>query len=217
MTEPAVQLQQLLAEFVSALLALDRLRSREILAQRSASAGAFGLVESVVTPALERIGQLWEEGTVALSQVYMSARICEGLVGELLPAARAGRPNQPRIAIGVLQDYHFLGRSIVYSVLRSSGYALADYGRVTVEEVVRQATEGGIEILLLSTLMLPAALRVKDVRKGLCQSGAKVKLVVGGAPFRLDKALWQEVGADAMGRTASDAVQIIARLTEGAG
>jgi methanogenic corrinoid protein MtbC1 len=35
---------------------------------------------------------------------------------------------------------------------------------------------------------------------------------VGGAPFLFDDQLWQEVGADAMGKSASDAVAIVERL-----
>jgi hypothetical protein len=33
--------------------------------------------------------------------------------------------------------------------------------------------------------------------------------VVGGAPFRFDDQLWREVGADAMGLSASDALKIL--------
>jgi len=42
--------------------------------------------------------------------------------------------------------------------------------------------------------------------------GANIKVVVGGAPFLFDEELWREVGADAMGRSASDAVAIVERL-----
>jgi methanogenic corrinoid protein MtbC1 len=35
---------------------------------------------------------------------------------------------------------------------------------------------------------------------------------VGGAPFLFDDRLWQEVGADAMGKSASDVVAIVERL-----
>ena len=44
-------------------------------------------MEKLVVPALERIGAGWEQGRVALSQVYMSGRICEELVDTLLIGA----------------------------------------------------------------------------------------------------------------------------------
>ncbi len=42
-----------------------------------------------------------------------------------------------------------------------------------------------------------------------------VKIVVGGAPFRFDDQLWREVGADAMCRTASEAVDVIHEVMGG--
>jgi len=71
----------------------------------------------------------------------------------------------------------------------------------------------GIKILLISVLMLPSALKVREVREKLDGSGLNIKIVVGGAPFLFDDKLWKEVGADAMGRYASEAVTIITSLT----
>ena len=39
---------------------------------------------------------------------------------------------------------------------------------------------------------------------------------VGGAPFRLDTGLWQEVGADATGRNSAEAIALVDRFTGGA-
>ena len=57
--------------------------------------------------------------------------------------------------------------------------------------------------------MLPSALKIKQVRDKLVEMALDVKIVVGGAPFRFDAQLWQEVGADAMCRTASEALPLI--------
>jgi methanogenic corrinoid protein MtbC1 len=200
------------SEFEQALLSLDRLAARNILLGSGDSETPLQLVERLVVPALERIGTGWEQGRVALSQVYMSGRICEELVDTFLPSDGLGRKNRPKMAIAVLQDYHLLGKRIVYSVLRASGFELSDYGRVDVDDLVHRVKNDGVEVLLLSVLMLPSALRVKDVRAKLQALGSDVKLVVGGAPFRLDDQLWKEVGADAMGRQASEAVEIIAKM-----
>jgi methanogenic corrinoid protein MtbC1 len=200
------------SEFEQALLSLDRLAARNILLESEDSEPSLQLVEKLVVPALERIGAGWEQGQVALSQVYMSGRICEELVDTLLPPGGLGRKNRPKMAIAVLQDYHLLGKRIVYSVLRASGFELLDYGRVDVDDLVRRVRQDGVEVLLISVLMLPSALRVKDVRARLEAIGSDVKIVVGGAPFRLDDQLWKEVGADAMGREASEALDIIAKM-----
>lgn len=206
---------QVVDEFEQALLALDRLAARNILRQSKDGRTPIQFVEKVIVPALERIGTGWEQGQVALSQVYMSGRICEELVDTILPPGAPERKNQPGMAIAVLEDYHLLGKRIVYSVLRASGFELQDYGRVTVDDLVNRVREDSLEVLLISALMLPSALAVKDVRAKLNQTGANVKIVVGGAPFRFDDNLWQEVGADDVGKNASEAVRVITEIMRG--
>ncbi len=195
--------------FEQALLAFDRISAKEILAHGSGNNTPFQLIEQVVIPSLEKIGQDWQEGSVALSQVYMSGRICEELVDSFLPSASPDRIHQPRMAIAILEDYHSLGKMIIYSALRASGFELGDWGRVDVDELVHKVKTSDTKILLISALMLPSALRVKDVRKRLKQEGLNVKVVVGGAPFRFDNKLWQEVGADAMGTDTSEAIEAV--------
>ncbi|MBI4579034.1 MAG: cobalamin B12-binding domain-containing protein, partial [Planctomycetes bacterium] len=174
------------------------------------------VTENLIRPALERIGAGWDQGRVALSQIYMSGRICEELMAAMLPAAGTDRKDQPRIAIAVLEDHHRLGSRIVLSVLRASGFEILDFGHgVKADHLAQRVVAEGVSILLISALMLPSALKVKDVRYRLQELGADVRMVVGGAPFLFDAQLWQEVGADVMGRNAGEAVEIVARMTGG--
>ena len=202
-----------ISQFETALLSLDRLKTNEILKETSGTWSPMEQVKHVVVPALERIGSGWETGRIALTQVYMAGRICEELVEKILPREAPDRKSQPKMAITVLKDYHLLGKRIVLSALRASGYELKDYGRMDVNELVQQTLEDQIELLFISALMLPSALKVASVKKQLEQSKSPPRIVVGGAPFRLDENLWKEVGADAMGWDPSDAVNLIGKLT----
>jgi methanogenic corrinoid protein MtbC1 len=197
--------------FREALESLDRVKAdwafREALNHRT----PIQAVEQVVVPALQQIGAAWEDGSVALSQVYMSGRLCEELVERVLPPSDPDRKRQPRSAIVVLNDYHMLGKRIVYSVLRASGFELFDYGRMDVDELVARAIADQIRVLLISVLILPSALKVREVCDRLKASGTPTKVIVGGAAFLFDDQLWQEVGADAMGHSAAEAVTVIQR------
>ncbi len=195
--------------FLEALLAMDRIATNRILLSFVEQYDPFSAIEQLVVPALEQIGNQWETGELSLSQVYMSGRICEEIVDTLLPASGDQRIDQPVMAIAVLEDYHLLGKRMVYSTLRASGYALYDYGRVDTATLVEKVIGDQIAILLISVLMLPSALRIYDVRQKLTQAGYYPRIVVGGAPFRFDQQLWQDVGADRMGDTASDVVTIL--------
>ncbi|PKL38625.1 MAG: cobalamin-binding protein [Candidatus Riflebacteria bacterium HGW-Riflebacteria-1] len=201
-------------DFEKALLDMDRRAATKILTQACESVEPIVFVEQVIVPALEKIGDDWDKGRIALSQVYMSGRICEDLVDTILPPASPNRTSQPAMAIAVLDDYHALGKTIIYSSLRASGYELLDLGRVSVDELVRQTIEHKLRIILISVLMLPSALHVKQVVERLRLQNCNAKIVVGGAPFRFDRQLWQEVGADATGTNIADALTVIHRIME---
>jgi methanogenic corrinoid protein MtbC1 len=205
----------LLHHFKRALLTLDEGEARRLLDGARAGRTAVEVIESVIAPALDHLGQAWEAGAVALSQVYMGGRLCEGIVNTMLPELEDARQSRSPIAIATLEDFHLLGKRIVLSALRARGFAIRDYGQGTAEEIGARAVADGIDILLVSTLMLPSALRVKDLRSLLSRQGSTTRLVVGGAPFRLDEHLGQEVGADAVGSNTSEAIAIVRRLTGG--
>jgi methanogenic corrinoid protein MtbC1 len=89
--------------FERALLAMDRVGARETLLAAAAGAETLAVAESVVAPALERIGDDWEQGTVSLAQLYMAGRIAEQIVSEVLPQVRPRDGETPDVAIAVLR------------------------------------------------------------------------------------------------------------------
>jgi methanogenic corrinoid protein MtbC1 len=205
---------ELIEKFEHSLLSMNRLEVRQTLVQESKIKSSIDTIESLVVPTLERIGDLWEKGEVSLSQVYMSGLICEEMVDSFLPPGDPLRTNQPAMAIVVLEDYHMLGKRIVYSTLRASGIELHDYGHMDVDTLIDHVIQDEIKILLISVLMLPSALHIKNIRQKLDQRKYPLKIIVGGAPFRFDQQLWTEVGADAAGITASDAVSLVTHFIE---
>ncbi len=205
-------MKQVADAFLEALLAVDRWRAREILEREQSRSSIQEAVEEVVVPALDAIGAGWETGAVSLSQVYLAGKICEELVESALDEEIDQTKGSPEVAIGVLDDYHFLGKRIVTSAVRSAGIPVQDYGHVGVEEAVERTLTEGVRILLLSTLMLPSALQIREVTHRIHERDGRVRIVVGGAPFRFDSQLWREVGADAMGASSANAVTIVRRF-----
>lgn len=200
-------------EFVEKLIEIDRLGAEQIFNSVREQRNMSQTVDHLILPALERIGQGWEEGSIALAQVYMSSRICEELM-TLVPfpdpaPTQAKHTEHARMALAVLDDYHLLGKIIVSACLRASGYTFYDYGRVTAQELAKKIEEDSIDIILISALMLRSALQIKELKRLLDKTGSSTRIVVGGAPFRFDSLLWQEVGADAVGVNATEAVAII--------
>lgn len=201
-------------EFEQALKNMDRIMAQQILDTAGATNDATLCVDQVILPALERIGLQWEQGKASLALVYMSGHICEELVDRFLPPASPIRIRQPKTAIAILEDFHVLGKSIVYSSLRASGIELEDFGTVDVEQLVNKTIENDIKILLISVLMFASAKRIKEVCDQLKARGVETRVIVGGAPFRMDNRLWREVGADAVGTNTAEALQVTKQIIE---
>lgn len=206
---------QVKEEFESALLALDRIKVKELLSSKSATNSFLETLENIVVPAMESIGEQWEKGEVALSQVYMGGKICEELVDELFPESKETRVNDINIGLLVYKDHHVLGKRVVYTFLKASGYDIMDYGpQHDVDEIISLIKKDNLQILLISTLMLNSALNIKELTKKIKDEGLHVKTIVGGAPFRFDKDLYLEVGADACATNAGNVIDEINKLKE---
>jgi methylmalonyl-CoA mutase cobalamin-binding domain/chain len=195
---------------IDALLSIDRIEANEQIERVLAENPDFSQVEELIIESLRIIGDGWETGQYALSQVYMSGIICEEIINRLITIYPTNKKNNPKMAIGVLLDYHALGKRIVTSVLRSSGYEILDFGYgLSVDQLVKMTLDEEVEILLISTLMFASALKVKEVKEKLMKAGKDIKIIVGGAPFRFDKTLWEKVDADFDGKSATEVVSIL--------
>ena len=196
--------------FEKALLDYDRPKIDKILQRFLAENNGIDFIDSYIVKSLESIGYKWENGEVALSQVYMSGRLCEEIALFILPEKSFKNENMPPIAILTLEDYHTLGKRMVCTVMRSSGFAIKDYGTMLEQEnILKRVTEDKIKILMISVLMYPTALKIKKISKLLREKVPSLRILVGGAPFLMDGTLWKEVGADAMGKSAADNISIV--------
>lgn len=201
--------------FEEALLSLDRVKINNMLTHEAGLSNILKRLEEVVVPAMENIGKKWEKGELALSQVYMSGKICEEIVDELIPKSTSKRIDDPNIALAIYQDHHVLGKMMVYTFLRASGYDVYDYGyQSDPKELVEKLKQDNIEILLISVLMLNSAIHIKELMELLETELPNVKVIAGGAPFRFDRQLYKEVGVDAMATNASQVIDIIEELKD---
>lgn len=202
---------EMLDRFQAALGAADRRAAGEVLACALEEAPPLAVAEGLIAPVLNRLGEGWSQGTVALAQLYLGGRICEEQINQLFPDAGLVRADAPRVAIAVLADHHALGKRIVATFLRIAGYPVIDYGAgVDPQRLAALVRADDPDALLISTLMLPSALQVARLTALLRDH--RVKVFVGGAPFLFDPDLWRTVGADGMGRNASEALTLVEGL-----
>lgn len=198
------------------LLAIDQIGASIIIKNECNGVSPFLCIETIIVPALKIIGQRWEEGDVSLSQVYLSGKICESIVESIIDEGWPLPEQKSKVAMAVLEDHHNLGKRIVISILKAGGFSVIDYGHgLTVNELAKKALDDELDILLVSTLMLNAALKTKELISIIRKERPHMRIIVGGAPYHFDSQLFTEVGADAYSQSASESLHIVEKMVQG--
>ena len=121
-------IEAFIERFEHNLLSVDSLAAQQTLRESLQTLGHFTTFDRIITPTLEQIGEKWESGEVALSQVYMSGVICEEFLRTNIPPDFSSQAKSAHIAIVTFEDYHALGKRIVHTMLQAHGIDTIDYG-----------------------------------------------------------------------------------------
>lgn len=209
------------SRYYEALLDTDREQALALLS-RALGDGTTPeeLVFAVVTPAIEKMSRdLTRDLATTLSQHFIAAQISEEAIELLLPLFSTIPEIRGNVIIGTAAgDFHGLGKKIVRGCLRAKLFAVTDLGvNVPAERFVEQALACNASIIAISAMMVHTALGAdgaSGVRQLLRERGleSRIKIIVGGAPFRFDENLYQSVSADAWADNGIEATRVICEL-----
>lgn len=182
---------------------------------------AEDVVFGVVVPSIERYLAEAAASQVSLAQHYLAAQIASEVVEAMLPHFRIAPDCRGRVVIGTAQgDFHGLGKRIVTGCLKAHMFAVTDLGlNVTPAAFVDAAVAGDAQVIGISSMMVHTARGESGclgVRRLLHERGLehRIRLVVGGAPYRFDDKLYLQVGADAWADNGLAAAGVIAELVQ---
>ncbi|TAL47590.1 MAG: cobalamin-binding protein [Methylovulum sp.] len=178
------------------------------------------VVFKLVIPAVEAMmARIEKDPDSNLAQHFMTAQIAAEVTERMLE--KFSRPPQVigRVVIGAAHgDLHSLGKRIVIGCLKSMMVEVSDLGvNVSAEQFVDTAVAEGAQVIAVSSLMVHTAIGdngPQRVRALLRERGleGRIKLAVGGAPYRFDPELYTRVGADAWAPDGVTAAKVIVQL-----
>lgn len=180
------------------------------------------VVFNIIIPGMERmIGGMITDNLVTLSQHFLAAQIAEEVVDRLIPMFATAPEIRSHVVIGTSHgDFHGLGKKIVIGCLRARMFEVTDLGiNVAPELFVDKAVADGAEVIAISSMMVHTAtgeLGAKRVRQLLHERGLedRIRIIVGGAPYRFHDNMYRDVGADAWADSAAEAPAVVARLIQ---
>jgi 5-methyltetrahydrofolate--homocysteine methyltransferase len=175
------------------------------------------VLNQAIIAGIEEAGRLWNDSRYFLPDVILSAGAFEAAMEIVKPClARGMRQRTGKIVIGVVAgDMHDLGKTIVTAMLNGAGFEVVDLGiDVPVQTFIDRTRELDPDIVGVGAYMSTTMLSMKKVIEGLSANGLrdKVKVLVGGVPTSQEFA--DEIGADAWGKDALDAVDKAKQLME---
>jgi len=181
---------------------------------------AEDIVFRVVIPAVEEMmSNITRDPDASLAQHFMTAQIAAEVTEKMLQ--RFAHPPEiiGRVVIGTARgDLHSLGKRIVMGCLKALMVDVTDLGvNVPAERFVEAAIEHDAQVIAVSAMMVHTSTGedgARKVRALLAERGLedRIRLVVGGAPYRFDEHLYQSVGADAWAPDGVSAGRVIVDL-----
>lgn len=171
---------------------------------------AKDILDKGLLPGIEEVGDLFEKGELYFPELMMAGEAMKAAIEVLRPELSSKKVSSAgKYVIGTVQgDMHDIGKNIVIMFLEANGWEITDLGTDQPPEKFCEAVEkGDFDILGLSALLTFSMPVMGQTIKALKNAGLrdKVKVMVGGVSVTQDYA--DQIGADAYGKDAVDAVR----------
>jgi 5-methyltetrahydrofolate--homocysteine methyltransferase len=199
---------------------LQRGEDREVaeLTRKAVAAGlpAARILKEGLLAGMEVVGRRFGAHEIFLPEVLLAARAMNAGIAVLKPLMLAEEvPAVGTVVLGTVRgDLHDIGKNLVGIMLKGAGFEVVDLGNdVPPERFVDQAVAAGAGVIGLSALLTTTMTGMRQVVELVRQRGleGRLKVIVGGAP--LSQRFADEIGADAYGYDAANAVEVVKRLT----
>ena len=169
------------------------------------------IIQEGISKGLEAVGRKFEEGEYFLADLIMAGEVVKEAMPLLKERMNPGGSGKGTVILAtVAGDIHEIGKNIVGMILSANGFEIIDLGvDVPAQKIMAAAQATGARFIALSALLTTMVEGIREVVDSSKAEGIReqVKIVIGGACTSED--LCREMGADAYGETAIDALKIL--------
>ena len=176
---------------------------------------SMDIVNNALIPALDKIGEEFEKGTLFLPQLIMAAGVAQGafeVIRKHMVMSNNAPVSKGKIVIATVKgDVHDIGKNIVKVLLENYGYEVIDLGKdVEYQAVVDAIRDNDAKLCGLSALMTTTLVSMKKTIELIHENNLDCKVMVGGAVLTPEYA--EEIHADFYSKDAKESVDIAKRV-----
>ncbi len=170
------------------------------------------IINHMIIPSLNKVGEDYEKHIVFLPQLIQSASTTKLAFDVIKQSFTNSSASIARMMIATVEgDVHDIGKNIVKVVCESYGYEVIDLGKdVKVEDVVKAYKQYKPDIIGLSALMTSTVESMKKTIQALRDFGCDCPITVGGAVLSEDIA--EMIGASYYREDALGVVRLLDEL-----
>ena len=161
----------------------DSVELQAVLERAAVTLGVPAFLEEVVSPAIERIGHGWSEGSVSVAQEHMSTAVFRRVLSWLLGVYEVGGDAKRVVVATPPGQVHELGALLVAVTAAAAGWKVTYLGPdVPAADLASAARETRASLVALSVVYAEdnpgLSTAIREVRSALAED---VRLIVGGA------------------------------------
>lgn len=167
------------------------------------------IINEELIPALNRVGDGFERGTVFLPQLLMSAEAAKSafaVLKEKMDQSGQKRTSKGTVLLATVKgDIHDIGKNIVKVLLENYSFDVIDLGKdVPPETIAATVIEKNIRLAGLSALMTTTVVSMEETIRLIREKAPWCRVMVGGAVLNQEYA--DMIGADFYGKDAMQSV-----------
>ena len=145
---------------------------------------AEDIINNILFPAMQKVGDMFAEGKMLLPFVLKSAETMKAAVSILEPFLEKleGASKGDVVIATVTGDVHDIGKNLVDIIMSNNGYNVHNLGiKVPVSDMIKKAKEVQAKAIGMSGLLVKSTLIMKDNLEEIVKELPDIKIMLGGA------------------------------------
>jgi len=196
------RLRKTMETFLRVLLTGDRATALERARRELAHGGLEHVYEDLLKPALERIGELWEQGRLSLADEHVATAVVQATMTALYPEVRWPARGAKAVVATVPGEEHALGARMVSDLLALDGWddVYVPCG-ASAQALAARVREEGAVLVALSVSLRSHVPALRATIEAIHRAAPGAKILAGGRGLH-EVADGAELGVDLLQKEA---------------
>jgi methanogenic corrinoid protein MtbC1 len=137
---------------------------------------------SLFTPAMNYIGELWENSEITVADEHLATAICDMVLSQAFLGGNEDKKGPQKAMLLCLEgEQHYLGLKMINRLFEENGWATKYFGsNLPLEYAVKAAADWKPEVIALSVSIVYHLPKLKEYIKELEGLPNKPRIIVGG-------------------------------------